>query len=85
MQSDGDENLSPRARRGEELNRKLGMLWSRFWAVVVGIAGIALLVWFYTSAPNKEVGATIFITAIGIALLFATTRGRRTGARDQLP
>ena len=71
MQSDGDKTLSPRARRGEELNRKLGMLWSRFWAIVVGIAGVALLVWFYTSAPNKEVGSTIFITVIGLVLLFA--------------
>ena len=69
MDRDRDNNLSPRARRGEELNRKLGMLWSRFWAVVVGIAGVALLVWFYTSAENKTIGPIIFITSIGLGLL----------------
>lgn len=69
MHPDRDKNLSPRARRGEELNRKLGVLWSRFWALVVGSAGIALLFWFFTSAENQALGPTIFITSIGLVLL----------------
>ncbi len=69
MNKDRDNNLSPRARRGEELNRKLGMLWSRFWAAIVGFAGVALLVWFFTSAENKALGPTVFIASIGLVLL----------------
>jgi hypothetical protein len=70
MRTDREPNLSPRARRGEELNQKLGMLWSRFWAVVVGSAGVALLAWFYTGAENTTLGETLFVTAIGLLLLF---------------
>jgi hypothetical protein len=69
MTNESDKNLSPRARRGEELNQKLGRLWSRFWALVVGTAGVALLVWFFTSAENTAVGPGVFITSIGIGLL----------------
>lgn len=45
------------------------MLWSRFWALVVGSAGVTLLSWFFTSAENKTLGPTIFITSIGLVLL----------------
>lgn len=69
MLPDSDQNLSPLARRGEELDRKLGVLWSRFWSLVVGSAGLALLFWFFTRATNATLGSTAFISAIGLGLL----------------
>ena len=50
-------------------DQKLGVLWSRFWSLVVGFAGIALLFWFFTNATNATLGSTIFISAIGLGLL----------------
>ena len=69
MDSDSDQNRSSRARRGAALDRKLGVLWSRFWALVVGSAGIALVLWYFTSAENMAFGSTLFITTIGVLLL----------------
>ena len=69
MQPDSDPRLSTRAQRGEALNQKLGMLWCRFWAIVVAVAGVTLLGWYLTSAPNKAFGATLFIATISVALL----------------
>lgn len=69
MKTDRKQNLSQRAKCGEALNQKLGMLWSRFWATFVGSAGIALQVWFFAAAENKTLGSTIFITSIGLLLL----------------
>lgn len=69
MVSDRDQDLSPRARRGAALNRKLGVLWSRFWALVVGSAGIALILWYFTSAENMAIGSTLFVTFVGVLLL----------------
>ena len=69
MQPDSEPKLSPRAQRGEALNQKLGMLWCRFWAIVVAVAGVTLLGWYFTSAQNKAFGATLFITTIAVILL----------------
>jgi fatty acid desaturase len=72
MQPDRDKNLSTRAQRGEALDRKLGMLWSRFWSVIVGLAGVALLAWFFSSAENQTVGGIVFIVAIGVGMLLVS-------------
>ena len=69
MQPDIEPNLSPRAQRGEALNQKLGVLWSRCWALVIGSAGVALLAWYFTVAQNKAFGATLFVTTISVILL----------------
>ena len=69
MEKDNDRKLSPRAKRVEQLDRKLGILWSRFWALVVGSAAVALLAWYFTSAESTPVDSTIFITVIGVGLL----------------
>ena len=72
MKPDRDENLSPRAQRVDAMDKKLGMLWSRLWSVIVGLAGIALLAWFFNSAEQITLGGTIFIVAIGVGLLFVS-------------
>ena len=69
MQTDIEPKLSPRAQRGEALNQTLGMMWCRFWATVVGAAGVTLLGWYFTSAQNKAFGATLFVTTIAVILL----------------
>ena len=69
MRPEDRPELSPRARRGAELDRKLGVIWSRFWALVVGSAGVALLVWFFSSAKDATLGSAIFITGISVGLL----------------
>ena len=69
MQPDNDPKLSPRAQRDEALNQKLGSLWSRFWAVVTGLAAVALIAWYFTVAQNKAFGATLFVTTISVVLL----------------
>jgi len=69
MQQKSDEKLSPHAQRGKELNQKLGMLWGRFWAIVVALAGIALMLWFFTSVETMTLGSVVFISAIGIGML----------------
>ena len=69
MQHDNDPKLSPRTRRGEAINHKLGLLWSRFWAFVIGSAAVALLTWYFTIAQNKAFGATLFVTTISVILL----------------
>ncbi|MBT8065708.1 MAG: hypothetical protein KJO09_00595 [Gammaproteobacteria bacterium] len=86
MQPDRNQNLSPRAQRGEELNQKLGLLWSRFWSVIVGIAGLALMAWFFTSAENKTPGGTVFIVAIGVGMLFVARHlwNNRDGLTEML-
>ena len=69
MRSGNDPKLSPRAELGEKLNQKLGVLWCRCWALVIGVAAVALLGWYFTSAQNKAFGATLFITTISVVLL----------------
>ena len=72
MQPENDPKLSPRAH-GEALNQTLGVLWCRFWALLVGSGAVALLAWYFTIAQNKAFGATLFVTTI-IAVLLAVSR-----------
>ena len=69
MQPDNEPNLSPRAQRGEALNQWLGVIWCRCWALVIGLAAVALLAWYFTVAQNKAFGATLFVTTISVVLL----------------
>ena len=90
MQTSQDNDTPSLADRGEALDYKLGRLWSRFWAVVVGIAGVAWLAWFFTGAESPTLGATIFSTAIGVGLLLVArhlwrNKDRLTAILDETP
>ena len=61
---------SSNQNRLKRLDKKLGMLWSRFWAIVIGLAGVGLLSWYFTAATDKSLGGTVFIVGIGAVLLF---------------
>lgn len=69
MDPDTDHEPLPRIRRAEKLDRKLGVLWSRFWALVVRSAGFALVLWYFTSVESMAIGSTLFVTTIGVLLL----------------
>ena len=70
MQTEPEQKLSPRAQRFDALDKKLGRLWNRFWALVVGAAGIAWLGWYFMTAENATAGSMTFAAIIGLVLLF---------------
>jgi len=69
MNTNHKKEPSTLASGGERLDRKLGMLWSRLWALIIGTAGVALLAWFFTAAEDKSTGGIVFIVMIGGLLL----------------
>jgi hypothetical protein len=90
MSSPRETKTPSLADRGEALDYKLGRLWGRFWAIVVGIAGVVWLAWFFTGAESPTLGSATFSTAIGVGLLLVArhlwrNKDRLTSILDEAP
>ena len=82
LQPDANKEPTPRAERLDAPDRKLGMLWNRLWSVVVGLAGVIWLWWYFTKAENPTTGSIVFAAVIGLVLLLVSWHLWR--AKDRL-
>jgi len=69
-----DDKPAPRENRLGRIDRKLGRIWSRFWAIVIALFGLGILSVSRGFNEETTIGSYVFIFGIGGLLLYIAWR-----------